>query len=30
LKLSQLDVTPLDASSAYGAIFANKMQVKCP
>ncbi len=30
LKLSQLDVTPLDASSAYGAIFANKMRVKCP
>jgi ABC-type uncharacterized transport system substrate-binding protein len=30
LKLSQLDVTPLDASSAYGEIFANKMRVKCP
>jgi len=30
LKLSQLDVTPLDASSAYGEIFANKMLVKCP
>jgi ABC-type uncharacterized transport system substrate-binding protein len=30
LKLGQLDVTPLDASSAYGEIFANKMRVKCP
>jgi ABC-type uncharacterized transport system substrate-binding protein len=30
LKLSQLDVTPLDASSAYGEIFANKMLVRCP
>jgi ABC-type uncharacterized transport system substrate-binding protein len=30
LRLSQLDVTPLDASSAYGEIFANKMLVKCP
>jgi ABC-type uncharacterized transport system substrate-binding protein len=30
LKLSQLDLTPLDASSAYGEIFANKMLVKCP
>jgi ABC-type uncharacterized transport system substrate-binding protein len=29
-KLSQLDVTPLDASSAYGELFANKMLVKCP
>jgi ABC-type uncharacterized transport system substrate-binding protein len=29
-KLSQLDVTPLDPSSAYGEIFANKMLVKCP
>jgi ABC-type uncharacterized transport system substrate-binding protein len=29
-RLSQLDFTPLDASSAYGEIFANKMQVKCP
>jgi ABC-type uncharacterized transport system substrate-binding protein len=30
LRLSQLDVTPLDASSAYGEIFANKMIVRCP
>ena len=30
LRLSQLDVTPLDASSAYGEIFANKMLVRCP
>jgi ABC-type uncharacterized transport system substrate-binding protein len=30
LKLSQLDITPLDASSAYGEIFANKMLVRCP
>jgi ABC-type uncharacterized transport system substrate-binding protein len=30
LKLSQLDVTPLDASSAYGKLFANKMRVNCP
>jgi ABC-type uncharacterized transport system substrate-binding protein len=30
LKLSQLDFTPLDSSSAYGEIFANKMRVKCP
>lgn len=30
LKLSQLDTTPLDASSSYGEIFANKMQVQCP
>jgi ABC-type uncharacterized transport system substrate-binding protein len=30
LRLSQLDVTPLDASSAYGEIFANKMVVECP
>jgi ABC-type uncharacterized transport system substrate-binding protein len=29
-RLSQLDVTPLDASSAYGEMFANKMRVKCP
>jgi ABC-type uncharacterized transport system substrate-binding protein len=29
-RLGQLDFTPLDASSAYGEIFANKMQVKCP
>jgi ABC-type uncharacterized transport system substrate-binding protein len=30
LRLSQLDSDPLDASSAYGEIFANKMLVKCP
>jgi ABC-type uncharacterized transport system substrate-binding protein len=30
LKLSQLDDTPLDASSTYGEIFANKMLVRCP
>jgi ABC-type uncharacterized transport system substrate-binding protein len=30
LRLSQLDSTPLDASSKYGEIFANKIQVKCP
>jgi ABC-type uncharacterized transport system substrate-binding protein len=30
LKLSQLDVTPLDASSAFGEIFSNKMRVRCP
>jgi ABC-type uncharacterized transport system substrate-binding protein len=30
LKLSQLDVTPLDASSAYGEILANRMRVTCP
>jgi ABC-type uncharacterized transport system substrate-binding protein len=29
-RLSQLDFTPLDASSTYGEMFANKMQVKCP
>jgi ABC-type uncharacterized transport system substrate-binding protein len=29
-RLSQLDVTPLDASSTYGELFANKMLVKCP
>jgi ABC-type uncharacterized transport system substrate-binding protein len=29
-KLSQLDVTPLEASSTYGELFANKMLVKCP
>src|ERR1700761_602013 len=29
-KLAQLDVTPLDASSTYGELFANKMLVKCP
>jgi ABC-type uncharacterized transport system substrate-binding protein len=30
LKLSQLDITPLDASSTYGETFANKILVKCP
>jgi ABC-type uncharacterized transport system substrate-binding protein len=30
LRLGQLDSDPLDASSTYGAIFANKMLVKCP
>jgi ABC-type uncharacterized transport system substrate-binding protein len=30
LRLSQLDNVPLDASSTYGEIFANKMLVKCP
>jgi len=30
LRLSQLDTTPLDASSTYGEIFANKILVKCP
>ncbi|WP_213773667.1 DUF1007 family protein [Bradyrhizobium sp. dw_78] len=30
LRLSQLDTTPLDASSTYGEIFANKMLVRCP
>lgn len=30
LKLSQLDVTPLDASSGFGEIFSNKMRVRCP
>jgi ABC-type uncharacterized transport system substrate-binding protein len=29
-RLSQLDVTPLDASSTYGELFANKMMVRCP
>jgi len=29
-RLSQLDVTPLDASSTYGEMFANKMLVTCP
>jgi ABC-type uncharacterized transport system substrate-binding protein len=29
LKLSQLDITPLDPSSTYGEIFANKILVKC-
>jgi ABC-type uncharacterized transport system substrate-binding protein len=30
LRLSQLDIMPLDASSAYGETFANKILVKCP
>jgi ABC-type uncharacterized transport system substrate-binding protein len=30
LKLSQLDVTPLDPLSTYGETFANKILVKCP
>jgi len=30
LRLSQLDSDPLDASSTYGQIFANKMLVTCP
>jgi ABC-type uncharacterized transport system substrate-binding protein len=30
LRLSQLDDVPLDASSTYGEIFANKILVKCP
>jgi ABC-type uncharacterized transport system substrate-binding protein len=30
LRLSQLDSDPLDASSTYGQIFANKILVKCP
>ena len=29
-RLSQLDATPLDPSSTYGEIFANKILVKCP
>jgi ABC-type uncharacterized transport system substrate-binding protein len=29
-RLSQLDATPLDASSTYGEMFANKMLVTCP
>ena len=29
-RLSQLDNVPLDASSTYGEIFANKIFVKCP
>jgi ABC-type uncharacterized transport system substrate-binding protein len=29
-QLSQLDAVPLDASSAFGEIFANKILVKCP
>jgi ABC-type uncharacterized transport system substrate-binding protein len=30
LRLSQLDIAPLDASSTYGQTFANKAFVKCP
>jgi len=30
LRLSQLDNVPLEASSTYGEIFANKILVKCP
>jgi ABC-type uncharacterized transport system substrate-binding protein len=30
LRLSQLDSDPLDASSSYGKIFANKILVNCP
>jgi ABC-type uncharacterized transport system substrate-binding protein len=30
LRLSQLDNAPLDASSSFGEIFANKILVKCP
>lgn len=29
-RLSQLDVTPLEASDTYGEMFANKMFVRCP
>jgi ABC-type uncharacterized transport system substrate-binding protein len=29
-RLSQLDAMPLDPSSTYGEMFANKIQVKCP
>lgn len=29
-RLGQLDNAPLDASSSFGEIFANKMLVKCP
>jgi ABC-type uncharacterized transport system substrate-binding protein len=29
-RLSQLDFVPLDPSSTYGEIFANKIVVKCP
>ena len=29
-RLSQLDAVPLDPSSTYGEIFANKILVKCP
>jgi ABC-type uncharacterized transport system substrate-binding protein len=30
LRLSQLDESPLDPSSAYGAIFANRINISCP
>ncbi|PZA12880.1 DUF1007 domain-containing protein [Rhodopseudomonas palustris] len=30
LRLSQLDITPLEPSSTYGETFANKILVKCP
>jgi ABC-type uncharacterized transport system substrate-binding protein len=30
LRLSQLDINPLDASSSFGETFANKILVKCP
>jgi ABC-type uncharacterized transport system substrate-binding protein len=30
LRLSQLDIVPLDASSAYGETFANRIRMKCP
>jgi ABC-type uncharacterized transport system substrate-binding protein len=29
-RLSQLDAVPLDPSSTYGEVFANKILVKCP
>jgi ABC-type uncharacterized transport system substrate-binding protein len=29
-RLAQLDDTPLEASSTYGELFANKMMVRCP
>jgi hypothetical protein len=29
-RLGQLDAVPLDPSSTYGEIFANKILVKCP
>jgi ABC-type uncharacterized transport system substrate-binding protein len=30
LRLSELDSTPLDASSPFAQMFANKMLAKCP
>ena len=30
LRLSQLDITPLDSLSTYGETFANRILVKCP